>query len=249
MGLQENNSRAVLVAEGITHRFDPKEPPIMDEIELTVNVNERIAITGPSGAGKSTLLHIMSGLKNPTQGRVMVDQYWLNRMTDEKLSQYRNQKIGFVYQSDSLLRDFNALENISLPLIIRGERAEIARQHAVHVMSELNMQTLAQRMPSQLSGGERQRIAIARALITQPVILFADEPTGNLDAANTERVMDTLLAAQKIHPMSCVIATHDQSILKYFDRVIFQMACRRKRGNYHRYTYRSRSWVILWKSY
>jgi ABC-type lipoprotein export system ATPase subunit len=220
MGLQENNSRAVLVAEGITHRFDPKEPPIMDEIELTVNVNERIAITGPSGAGKSTLLHIMSGLKNPTQGRVMVDQYWLNRMSDEKLSQYRNQKIGFVYQSDSLLRDFNTLENISLPLIIRGERAEIARQHAVHVMSELNMQTLAQRMPSQLSGGERQRIAIARALIIQPVILFADEPTGNLDAANTERVMDTLLAAQKIHPMACVIATHDQSILKYFDRVI-----------------------------
>ena len=87
MGLQENDSRAVLIAEGITHRFDPKEPPIVDGVELTVNVNERIAITGPSGAGKSTLLHILSGLKNPTEGRVMVDQYWMNRLSDAQHSQ------------------------------------------------------------------------------------------------------------------------------------------------------------------
>lgn len=220
MRTQINDSNAVLVAKEISHRFNPEVAPIIDQVNLSVNANERIAITGPSGAGKSTLLHIMSGLKTPHLGKVMVDKCWLNDLSDEKLSQYRNQKIGFVYQSDSLLRDFTALDNICLPLLISGQRYDYARKDAQYVMTQLNMEYLAQRMPNQLSGGERQRIAIARALVTQPVILFADEPTGNLDAANTKLVMDTLIDAQKIQQMACIVATHDQSILKYFDRII-----------------------------
>lgn len=210
----------ILIARDISHQFNSKSSALFNHVQLSIHANELVAITGPSGSGKSTFLHIISGLKKPTHGCVIIEDKKLSSLSDKALSQHRNEKIGFVYQTDSLLGDFNSIENICLPLLINGKSRSEALNSAQEVINRLNMQHLTERMPSQLSGGERQRIAIARALVTKPLILFADEPTGNLDESNTRIVMQTLIDAQALNKMTCVIATHDQSILKYFHRTL-----------------------------
>ena len=210
---------AVLEVRNLYHQFDDNTP-IIDGISVTIKANERIAVVGPSGSGKSTLLHLMSGLKSPQKGSIVINQRDIARLPDHELSKLRNQHIGFVYQSPCLLKDFNVLENVALALQVSGWEIQKARLQAQDTLCMLGIERLSAQEPSTLSGGEKQRVAIARAIVTKPSLLIADEPTGNLDDENTELIMQTLSQIQSKHPMAMIVATHDMSLLEHFQRTL-----------------------------
>lgn len=172
------------------------------------------AILGPSGAGKSSLLHILGGLDYPTEGKVFIDGDNIYSLGDGKLARLRNKKIGFVFQFFHLLPEFNALENVLLPLWIKGERAGLSRRKGIDMLNMVGLSGRLTHRPGQLSGGEQQRVAIARALINEPEALLCDEPTGNLDSDTGGNIMDLLWDLNKRQKMTMVIVTHEERIAK-----------------------------------
>ena len=216
-------SEPVLRVGGLTKTFvqGGKDLSILREIDLELAPGEVVALVGASGSGKSTLLQLLGLLDTPTSGVVSIDGVETGSLSDDKRSQLRRHKIGFVYQFHHLLPQFTALENVMLPLQIRGQKKGVAKQKALSFLKNLNLEERASHRPSQLSGGEQQRIAILRALANNPVLLLADEPTGNLDEQTAAFVFSELLSLAKKNKMACLIATHSKELATKMDRTLF----------------------------
>lgn len=213
----------VLVAEGIVKSYrggDGGILHILNGVQLQVTRGEMIAVVGTSGAGKSTLLHVMGALDRPTKGTVMVDGESLEGRSDEELATIRNHKVGFVFQFHHLLREFTALENVMMPARIAGKDVRSARSRAEELLSRVGLSGRMHHRPSELSGGEQQRTAVARSLAMDPVLLLADEPSGNLDHASAERLHDLLAELARDLEIGMVVVTHNRSLAARADRVL-----------------------------
>ena len=188
---------------------------VLKGVNLEINRGDFIGIMGPSGSGKSTLLSITGTLEKPDEGEVYYGNKAITSLDDEALSRLRNRRIGFVFQFHNLLPEFNALENVMLPLLIRGESRSKAGKRAGELLEKFGLSGRSHHYPSELSGGERQRVAVARALINGPDVLLADEPTGNLDRKNADMLMDLLLRLNE-EGTTIVLVTHNEQLGKYF---------------------------------
>jgi len=193
---------------------------ILRDIDFTVNTGERIAITGVSGSGKSTLLHLLGGLDEPTSGDVSITGQSLASLSPVQLGRLRNKTLGFIYQFHHLLPEFTATENVAMPLLVGGVRPAQAREQAESLLARVGLSARLTHKPGEMSGGERQRAAVARALVTQPACVLADEPTGNLDRQNAEQVYALMLELNQELGTSLLVATHDSLIAERMDRVI-----------------------------
>jgi lipoprotein-releasing system ATP-binding protein len=193
---------------------------VLRDVDLTVVEGERIAVMGASGSGKSTLLHLLGGLDEATGGQIRITGTAINKLSAVQLGRLRNQALGFVYQFHHLLPEFTALENVAMPLLVRATAAQQAAAEARTVLERVGLETRLTHKPGELSGGERQRAAIARALVTRPRCVLADEPTGNLDRRNAEQVVELMLELNKEIGTSYLVATHDTSIAERMDRVL-----------------------------
>ena len=193
---------------------------VLDAIDLQVARGEMVAIIGSSGAGKSTLLHLLGALDRPTAGRVLIDGRPVDGLDDAALSALRNRTVGFVFQFHHLLREFTALENVMMPLRIGGADEEQARRRASGLLERVGLAGRVQHRPAALSGGEQQRTAVARALAHDPAVLLADEPSGNLDHQNSERLHDLFAELARELELGMVVVTHNRSLASRADRVL-----------------------------
>jgi lipoprotein-releasing system ATP-binding protein len=193
---------------------------ILRGIDLEIKKGEAVCIVGASGAGKSTLLHILGTLDRPTLGKVFYDGHDLTRQSDEDLANFRNKTMGFVFQFHHLLGEFTALENVMMPCRISGMSLNDSRLAAEELLEMLGLKERLTHFPSELSGGEQHRVAIARALVRKPEVLFADEPTGNLDTVNGERIQDLFFDLKTRLQLTLVVVTHDQTFARKFPRVL-----------------------------
>jgi len=213
------SNQAAIEVEGLSKRVSDAggELTILDDVAFSVAKGESVAITGASGSGKSTLLGLLAGLDVPTQGRVRLLGKEIFEFNEDARAQFRAAHVGFVFQSFQLLPNLTALENVMLPLELAGKPAE---QAARQVLTEVGLAHRFNHYPSTLSGGEQQRVSIARAFITQPALLFADEPTGSLDVVTGARIIDLMFSLHKEHGTTLVLVTHDQDLARRCERSI-----------------------------
>ena len=204
---------------GKTYTEGPNDVEVLNSINLHIEPAERIAIVGQSGSGKSTLLHLLGGLDLPSTGSVWVDGQEMSRLSDARRGFIRNRYIGFVYQFHHLLPEFTAVENVAMPLLIRGVDTQEAKQKAADLLEEIGLGKRLEHRPVELSGGERQRTAIARALVTEPSIVLADEPTGNLDAKTAHGVFDMMMELNTRIKTALVMVTHDAGLADRMEKV------------------------------
>ncbi len=217
-----DDSHPVLECRGVARRFSEGSSvlEVLSGVSLSIAPAERVAIVGASGSGKTTLLQILGGLDNPDEGAVLVDGQAMHGGNETARGELRNRYIGFVYQFHHLLPEFSAEENVAMPLLIRRVPRPEAIEQARSLLGRVGLGERLTHKPGELSGGERQRAAVARALITRPKLVLADEPTGNLDAGNGEHVLSLMLELNSEFRTSLVIVTHDQSIADRMDRVL-----------------------------
>jgi lipoprotein-releasing system ATP-binding protein len=216
------NDARVLECRGVVRRFREGSATleVLSGVDLSIGQAERVAIVGASGSGKTTLLQIMGGLDDPTSGTVSVGGQSMANVAETAKGELRNRYIGFVYQFHHLLPEFSAEENVAMPLLIRHLRKADALEQARALLERVGLGERLTHKPGELSGGERQRAAVARALITRPMLVLADEPTGNLDAGNGEHVLELMLELNRELSTSLVIVTHDHSIARRMERVM-----------------------------
>ena len=216
------NKEAVIQCQNVGKTYDDGslKVEVLRNIDFQVTSGEGIGIIGASGSGKSTLLHILGGLDKPTSGEVKIQGQGLNSLSQVAIGQLRNRHLGFVYQFHHLLPEFSALENVMMPLLVaRKSRAE-AQAAAAEILEKVGLGSRMTHRPGELSGGERQRAAIARALVTKPDCLLADEPTGNLDRKNATHALEMMLELKRELGTALIVVTHDEQLAKRFDRVL-----------------------------
>jgi lipoprotein-releasing system ATP-binding protein len=211
----------VLEARNVHKSFrqGPVNLEVLQGVAIAVGTGERIAIVGSSGSGKTTLLQILGGLDRPTTGQVLVDGKDIHEQTEKERGDLRNRALGFVYQFHHLLPEFSALENVAMPLLVRRMKVADARAKARRLLDRVGLGQRLDHRPDQLSGGERQRAAVARALVTEPKIVLADEPTGNLDGTNAESVFALMLELNRELGTSLIVVTHDLRLASRMERI------------------------------
>lgn len=209
----------MIEASGIEKSFANLK--VLKGVSLIINKGEIVSLTGASGAGKSTLLHILGTLEKPDKGKILINGTDIKSLDDRRMSVFRNQKIGFVFQFHHLLPEFTAFENICIPAFIAGKNIKASRKRAMDLMDLLGISERMDHKPSELSGGEQQRVAIARALINEPSVLMADEPSGNLDSVNARQLHSLFFDLRKIFNQTILIVTHNEELAEMADRRIF----------------------------
>jgi putative ABC transport system ATP-binding protein len=202
------------------YRTDTVETLAINGINLDIAKGEFLSIMGPSGCGKSTLLNIMGLLDEPSKGNIRIDEQDISRFSDQKLAQFRNQKLGFIFQSYHLINDLQVLDNVELPLLYRNASTKERKQLATEALEKVGLSNRIKHFPTQLSGGQRQRVAIARAIVGRPQIILADEPTGNLDSAMGNEIMDILINLNRNEGTTIVMVTHDESMAHKTHRLV-----------------------------
>lgn len=212
---------SMIQLHGITKSFGSLQ--VLRGIDLQVNRGEVVAIVGPSGAGKTTLLQIMGTLDRPDEGEVIIDGENVSRLSATKIAHFRNKNIGFVFQFHQLLPEFTALENVMIPALIDGTSKKEARQRAQELLDFMGLADRAEHKPNQLSGGEKQRVAVARALVNHPAVVFADEPSGSLDTHNKEELHRLFFDLRDRMGQTFVIVTHDEALASQTDRTIHML--------------------------
>lgn len=219
LNMSLNDYKAIMIKlEGITKSFGSLQ--VLKGIDLEINKGEIVSIVGPSGAGKTTLLQIMGTLDEPDAGVVQIDGTLVSRMKEKELSAFRNKNIGFVFQFHQLLPEFTALENVMIPALIAGVSSKEAHERAMKILDFMGLVDRASHKPNELSGGEKQRVAVARALINDPAVILADEPSGSLDTHNKEDLHQLFFDLRDRLGQTFVIVTHDEGLAKITDRTV-----------------------------
>jgi lipoprotein-releasing system ATP-binding protein len=215
-----NNTVPLLEAQCVskTYEMGANRLEVLKGVDLKVAKGEAICIVGSSGAGKSTLMHILGTLDQPTLGKVFFKGQELTRLDENRLARFRNESMGFVFQFHHLLSEFNAVENVMMPLRLAGIKANEARPQAEAMLEQMGLKERVEHFPSEMSGGEQQRLAIARALVRKPEVLFADEPTGNLDTVNSQKIQELFFDLKERMQLTLVVVTHDTAFAARFPR-------------------------------
>jgi lipoprotein-releasing system ATP-binding protein len=211
-------SKPIITCQSLHKTYQGLDVSVLNGIDLNVNTGEQVAIVGASGSGKSTLLHLLGGLDVPSSGNVHILEHNLAQLSETQKGDLRNQSLGFVYQFHHLLPEFTALENVAMPLLIRRTPREQALTVAGEMLEKVGLKHRLEHMPGELSGGERQRAALARAMVTSPQCILADEPTGNLDRHTAHAVFDLLLEMNQTQNVSLVVVTHDLELAAKMQR-------------------------------
>jgi lipoprotein-releasing system ATP-binding protein len=216
------NKPVILQCEELCKRYRQGEldVEVLNGINFSIHAGERVAIMGASGSGKSTLMHMLGGLELPTAGRVVLDGFDLNRIGNSQLGRLRNQALGFIYQFHHLLGEFTVVENVAMPLLIGSCGVVEAKQRAEQLLERVGLGHRLLHKPGELSGGERQRAAVARALITRPKCVLADEPTGNLDSKTADQIYNLMLELNQELQVSFLVVTHDPDLAGRMDRIL-----------------------------
>lgn len=212
----------MLVIKQLSHVFrnGTEDTPVLKEIDFRVDKGEMVALLGSSGSGKSTLLNLMAGLMKPTQGSILICGESIDQMSENQLAEFRRSHIGFIFQSYELIPHLTIRENVELPLVFQGISSRERKERAAAILNQVGLKDKIGLFPSQLSGGQQQRVSIARSLITRPGIVFADEPTGNLDTKTEEEIIGLLQELNRTLGITFIIVTHEQEVAVCTDRII-----------------------------